>query len=305
MNKIKTKVSREANYIYHMLSVSKCGYDNEYGNKYSNLYNHNDLFALKKMENLITVSGGEHCGQLYWPLISIPASLDSEAAEYYKMVHKLFTDENNLYVKENYSSLYSSASKGFDTIDEYLKYKNEILSICDIMIHNYQKYCNEIWLESQKELEIYASDMQQIFDNSNICSRLESATGLTMNKTFIASFCNSLENGPEAIDISETQDIFGIARDYEMAKSFISHEYIIYLLREAILKNGLKFDITYWNYFESLAEYYNSYVVGNSNCFNKPNNIIDFYISENADGKYSAIELYKKAIERYTGEKLL
>jgi hypothetical protein len=286
-----------------MLSVSKCGYDNEYGNRYSKLYNHDDLSALKKNENLITVSGGEHCGQLYWSLISIPASLDSEAAEYYKMVHKLFTDENNLYVKENYSSLYSSVLKESDTIDEYLKYKNEILSICDIMINNYQKYCNEIWVESKKELEIYANDMQQIFDNSNICSRLETATGLTMNKCFIASFCNSLENGPEAIDISDTQDIFGIARTYEMAKSFISHEYIIYMFKEAFSKNGIAFDIKHWNYFESLAEYYNSYVVGNINSFNKPNNIIDFYITENTGGKYSAIELYKKAIERYTGEK--
>jgi hypothetical protein len=34
-NKIKAKISRETNYVYHMLPVAKCGYDNEYGNNYA------------------------------------------------------------------------------------------------------------------------------------------------------------------------------------------------------------------------------------------------------------------------------
>jgi hypothetical protein len=62
MSKIKAVVSKNANYIYHMLSVSKCGYDNPYGDKYLHLHREEDLQALKKWEKHITVRGGEHCG---------------------------------------------------------------------------------------------------------------------------------------------------------------------------------------------------------------------------------------------------
>ncbi len=33
MNKIVFAVNKDTNYVFHMLSVSKCGYDNAYGEK--------------------------------------------------------------------------------------------------------------------------------------------------------------------------------------------------------------------------------------------------------------------------------
>ena len=101
MNKIKTKVSKETNYIYHMLSVSKCGYDNEYGNKYLSLHSSEDLKILKDNKSLITVKGGEHCGELYHWLVSMPASLDVEAKQYYESLVHLFKTGN---VEENIKS---------------------------------------------------------------------------------------------------------------------------------------------------------------------------------------------------------
>ena len=55
MNKIKLIANRETNYVYHMLSVAKCGYDNDYGRKYRECYAENDLASsnkyLKKQQN--------------------------------------------------------------------------------------------------------------------------------------------------------------------------------------------------------------------------------------------------------------
>jgi hypothetical protein len=48
MNKIKMIADRETNYIYHMLSVAKCGYNNDYGAKYRSDYPEEDLVKLKK-----------------------------------------------------------------------------------------------------------------------------------------------------------------------------------------------------------------------------------------------------------------
>jgi hypothetical protein len=73
-----------------MLSVSRCGYDNEYGQKYLSIHSTNDLKILKDNEKFITVSGGEHCGELYWFFIAIPSSIDSEAVEYYNLLKDLF-----------------------------------------------------------------------------------------------------------------------------------------------------------------------------------------------------------------------
>ena len=65
MNKIKMIADRETNYIYHMLSVAKCGYNNDYGAKYRSDYPEEDLVKLKKHESLITCAGGSHWGELY------------------------------------------------------------------------------------------------------------------------------------------------------------------------------------------------------------------------------------------------
>lgn len=38
MSTIKALLSKNANYINHMLSVAKCGYDNAYGEKYKTCF---------------------------------------------------------------------------------------------------------------------------------------------------------------------------------------------------------------------------------------------------------------------------
>ena len=38
MNKIQMTASRETNFIYHMMSVARCGYDNEYGARWRKDY---------------------------------------------------------------------------------------------------------------------------------------------------------------------------------------------------------------------------------------------------------------------------
>ena len=53
-------------------------------------------------------------------------------------------------------------------------------------------------------------------------------------ETFHLSMVASVQHGPDAIDISETQDIFGISRSPEDSSLFIGHEFIIYLLKQAL-----------------------------------------------------------------------
>ena len=88
---IQAMLSKGANYVYHMLSVAKCGYDNAYGEKYRTDHDPCDLQVLKRRESHITVKGGEHCGELYGICISIPASLDEDILKaYYEALCHLF-----------------------------------------------------------------------------------------------------------------------------------------------------------------------------------------------------------------------
>ncbi len=80
MNKVRFVANKDTNYVFHMLSVAKCGYDNTYGSYYRNLYPAEDLAVIKENEPLLSVCGGEHCGFLYGTLVSeiiIPSLIQS------------------------------------------------------------------------------------------------------------------------------------------------------------------------------------------------------------------------------------
>lgn len=309
MNKIKMKVSREANFIYHMLSVAKCGYDNEYSREHLSKHIAGDLKVLKDNEKLITVFGGEHCGELYWLFVAIPASLDEEALEYYLSILNLFAigdvESNvctfrNLYATFLPDDLVKIKQTVTDTLNKYTHLKSQIVSMSDVMIRNYPIFCTEVWNESKLKLSAYADIVQQILDNNNISDKLEKITGISLMSDFIASLCNSIGGGAEAVDISANQDIFGIGRTPGQAKSFIAHEYAIYLLKQALSGSGTSAfsDMKNWKYTEALAEFYLSMTLGETGAFTKQQHIINFYKEEHSrNSSLTALALYRKAIE--------
>ena len=83
MNKILFSADPDINYVFHMLSVAKCGYDNAYGEKYRGRYDYADLKCIKDHEFHLTVRGGEHCGDWYGPMVCEPARSGLTAKQYY------------------------------------------------------------------------------------------------------------------------------------------------------------------------------------------------------------------------------
>lgn len=207
MNKIQFSINLSANYVYHMLSVAKCGYDNAHGERYRHLYPAEDLAVLKRYENLLTVSGGEYCGQLYWHMVCLPARGDVGIKEYYSS----FQPDSRL--------------EGF---------REEITAICTVMTRNYDKF-RSIWPEICREIAPYALSLADKFEASGFTDQAERLLGITLESpVFYAVMTNSMENGPEAIDIAPDQDVFSITRPLEDNFRFIAHEYIIYLLKAAL-----------------------------------------------------------------------
>ena len=307
INKIKTKVSRETNYVFHMLSVAKCGYDNEYGNRYASYHSAEDLKILKDNENFLTVKGGAHVGKLWGLLVAQPATLEIDVLLFYESLGDLFEkgnfEENVKKYKETYKHFLSENEEQLlpmvqGAYNAYLQYREAIIMICDVMRRNYSVYCDKIWEKSKGELVPYAKAIEALFNENNMSHTLEKLTNTTLKNDFTATFVNSISGGAEAIDISETLDVFGIGRNYEQNVKFISHEFIIYLLLQVFEDRELFFK--YWTYTEGLAEFYLSLVGIENSHFHEVKKVVEYYKKVYTENNcLSALELFMKAKEDF------
>jgi len=265
---------------------------------------------LKENERLISVKGGEYVGELYGLLFVTPASLEIEAALYYETLGNLFETgnfEDNIkkykeiykaFLSENEEELLPSVQELYKV---FLPHREAIVKICEIMKRNYPTYCNKIWEKSKEELIPYAKAVEDIFVEKKLSHTLEKLTNISLQNDFTATFVNSISGGAEAIDISETLDVFGIGRDYEDAVKFISHEFVIYLLIQAF--GGKETCIKYWTYTEGLAEFYLTLVGLESGYFSEVQDIIEYYkkiYQEN--NNLSALELFMNAKNEFEKE---
>lgn len=270
MNKIHFAIRPDANYVYHMLSVSKCGYDNAHGERYRHLYPAEDLAILKHHEKLLTVNGGEYCGALYWYLVCQPACGRVSIQEYY---HNFQPD----------SCLNA--------------YSAEIRDICTVMSRNYDRFFSSIWREICREIADYTLALAEMFDNSRFTEQAESLLEVSLETpVFYAVMTNSMENGPEAIDIAPDQDVFSITHSLESSFRFIAHEYIIYLLKSALRGTSAFQNFHTWEITEALADYYLIRILGNSGVFSRNNHWIAFYSKMESDATPLARYLAAEAL---------
>ena len=282
MNKIKFIANRETNYVFHMFSVSKCGYDNSYGDAYKYLYPQEDLAVLKNNEDLLTIRGGEHVGKLMWIIVS-GAMGNVPAKELYQDYVQKINDD--------------------DYPQEFSEYKELILQICNVMIKHYDYYVENIWDIEKQKIEKANLEFQKLFDESDFTEKAEKLLGCKLSQDFfIATMVSSIQGGPEAIvmgaDDDAKQDIFDIIKAPLDAFYFIGHEFIIFLLMQE-LKDVCDFDgLNDWKRFESLAEYYLIQILGNSRgFFDEMKDYIEFYENCNKEKNLTAVELYKKGAE--------
>ncbi len=235
MNKIKFAANKDTNYVFHMLSVARCGYDNAYGELYRSLYPQEELNILKRNEDLITVCGGEHCGCLYGLLIAEPACANVPIPEYYRTLIEMSNEIKTGNIPEGVS-------------EELLPYTDTVISISEVMLKYYDNYIENIWENEKEKIEHYIPELNKYFEESDFTEKAESLLKCDLKSDyFTATLVTSVAGGAEAIDISKAQDVFGIERDVLDAVYFIGHEFIIYLLFEALavkmllrtLKHGL------------------------------------------------------------------
>lgn len=263
----------DTNYVYHMLSVAGCGYDNAYGEKYRSRYDAADLSFLKQYENELTVCGGEHCGKLYHLCVTLPARAEIPCVRYYESL---------------------LAAKDEDIPPAMKQYKEAVFGICRIMIRYYVDYMKCIWPEESERISHYIEQLSVPFGKIDFTALAETAVGTVLSRdVFSVCLVSSVCGGAEAIDISDTQDVFGIDRSPEDALWFIGHEFIIYLLKQALHgENAFKDDWT-WPVTEGMAEYYLKKVLGSTRFFTAQQSYVRQCEALEAQGVATASGLYR------------
>ncbi|MDE6726962.1 MAG: hypothetical protein K2J80_03360 [Oscillospiraceae bacterium] len=277
MNKIQFSANKDTNYVFHMLSAAKCGYDNAYGNYYRDLYPAEDLAVIKENERLLTVCGGEHCGFLYGTLVSEPACAVTSAKEYYTRL--IQATQNN------------------EVPEMFKDYTDIVCRISNVMIKHYDYYIDNIWENEEKKIKAYIPEVLRLFEESNFTDKAEELLDCKLlSESFTATLVTSVENGAEAIDISSEQDVFGIERTPLDAFYFIGHEFIIYLLIDALKREDAFNRFETWNLTEGLAEYYVKKITGNTR-FADHRKYVELYEKCEGTSKKSAVELYRMGLQ--------
>ncbi len=279
--KIDFIANKDTNYVFHMLSVADCGYDNDYGKRYKHRYPEADLSILKEYENELTVCGGEHCGALYYLLVCRPACAEVSAKDYY----------NDLI----------GSVKIRELAERYQTYADGICKIAAVMVKHYDDFVNNIWHHEAEQIRAYIPAVSKLFEETRFAERAVEVVGHKPPQgTFSASFVTSIENGAEGIDISDAQDVFGIEREPLDALYFIGHEYIIYLLFSALKEEPAFRSFETWGITEGLAEFYLKKLLGDTRFFVRQQRYVAFY--ESCNHNLSAAELYRAALQEHVGE---
>lgn len=277
MNTLRFIANPDTNYVFHMLSVARVGYDNAYGARFRSDYPEEDLAVLKGYEELLTVCGGEHCGELYHMMVTLPACAEQSAKEYYV-------------------ALLDEAISG-PVPPEAEVYRPIVADICRVMIRHYDDYVARIWPGQEADIRRYIPQVEARFASSDFTARAVELVGCGLpGETFTATMVTSVENGAEAIDISKQLDVFGIVRNPVDAFYFIGHEFIIYLLKNALKDENAFRAFETWPITEGMAEYYLKRILGDTRFFTEQAKIVDFLEQQ---PELPAAELYRLACQEF------
>ena len=265
MGKIQCVYDKENNFFFHLMSVSKVGYDNVYGEKHRNSMSREDIATLKKYEKELTMKGGEYNGKLFW---------------------------TGMYAGNAQEALDKIGNGG--GFPGYEAYTDALTEIFGIFVKYHDDYCERIWPGEEIRLARTAKEWQKRFDEEGLDEKAEKLVGIRSENIFFASLISSIEHGVEAI-IYETEDgniydLFSIDRDYNSARALFLHEYIISLLGRRI-----PLSIEYYDRFEGLAEYYTEELIGKTYNFTEMDKYIEFYRMKMSEKPYTPEELFEMA----------
>ena len=282
---IEICVESTPNYLFHILSVAKIGYNNDYSEKYTNSLSASDKQTMKTSSRIVEIPSNYEYN-FSWLIIFLPGYMNIEGeefTEYYSELMYLFQSRDGSRFGKRYKKDLDNARKQFGDFWEY-SVLNQLQSatdddikgaaaVCSVIVRNYDSYISEIWTDQEEVLQAKADSLNAFLSDFSPFEIISEQTGEHFDEEkFMVTLCSSIEKGPDAMDLGYNKNLHYYNRDNESLRHFITHELIIrYIIpyRNKFYRNynninhSLLYEVT-----EMTAEFYTNIILEDSFSFN-------------------------------------
>lgn len=270
---IVATVEEFPNYIFHLLSVARIGYDNEYSIMYKDSISEVDKKYLKQNSQYLNFADG-FMGPLAKAFVFLPGYLNfkskKEASEYFTLLNEVIRTANYSKFEERYSNELDKINlfMPFDCryyLKSICRYEKIVFRIGEIFINNYTYYDKNIWPVEKKKLKVKALELNKKLKELNLISTWEQAVSIPFKTDkYQIILCTANQGGSDANSLGYDRNVFYYDNDLEYMLQFISHETGTHILIDkfnSIMKNNeYNFELVYKAY-ESLCKYYNERIM--------------------------------------------
>jgi hypothetical protein len=318
---IQAMVEKGVNYIFHLMAVSRVGFDSEYADLYKDSIIPQDLESIQKHRDLLSFGFGSG-GDLVPVIIFIPAYLNLESVQVFEEYFSLINEGID---KGEFGAIFKRYAFHFDKLkiwfsldlyDQYFhsleKYHSTILTLGEIICRNLPYYENGVWIKEKDEITVTASKINDYFAQINTIIKWEDLTHCEFKfDKFQVVLCSAIKNGPNADSLGYDRVVFFSGRPPDYTRQMISHEVGTHLLIDIMkdVNNLGKFEFkTVYGAYECLLKFYNRIILEDVNlAYNisefKEMEILDIYGEIfNDNPQITPKELLMRGIEAFINQ---
>ncbi|MFH1453092.1 MAG: hypothetical protein ABIH00_03815 [Armatimonadota bacterium] len=279
---VTVAIKKGPSYVFHVMAVSKLGFDSDYAVIYKDTVVDEDKYFLQKYDELLTFKDGK-CGDLVQIAVFFPAYINLETREdfkeYFSLLKKGFKVNDFTDFLTRYASFIEKLKvwpfKQNRIDNDYLKslskHRDIIYEMEDIYLRNYGVYYQRLWeVEKGKMFDVakIINDRLKHSKYENLIFKWEKTTGKKFKTDdYYIILSRAIKNGPSAISLGYDQNVLFYDFSYELMMKYISHEtgahILIDIFADMIKKGDYSFAEVY-NAYECLAAFYNSKILNTS-----------------------------------------
>lgn len=268
------RVEKCPNYIFHLMAVAKVGSISDYAETYKHSVVSDDLSYIQKHEELLSFKSGAR-GELVFIAIFFPSYISLPTAgaydEYYSLLDSGSQTSDFQPFLEKYGPFVRKLNAWFPIDEQSLnsikKHREIVASLGEIYLRNCAAYEKQVWNTEKIELDKVAMKVNDHFRDRDLIYNWEALTGakFKFDNCYVV-LCSAIKNGPNANSLGYGRTVFYHFTPFNYMTQVISHEIGTHILidvyKELSRLDQFESGVLYAAY-ESLAEFYNSIILGN------------------------------------------
>lgn len=314
--RVKAVVEIGVNYLYHLLAVARINFDSDYGEKYNDSVNPEDVAFLRDHEDRL--SYGKGSGELL-NILLLPASFGLQSRdvlqEYYDLLLRGCDRNDFTEFLARYAMPLDKFKQWVGSLDnaslkEYIPIRDDIARLREIVVGNYDRYTGDVWPQESPDIEDAAAVVTEAYAGYDRIGQWEEITGRTFKfDEYFILMCSAIKNGPNANSLGYDRVVFYSGTQMDKIVDFISHEIGTHIFMDDIkaIRDSGKFSWPeLYEGFECLAQFYNTLILGRDDLHYSVNFHVDEYLKIYGDlyrPNITVREMLEKGIERYRAVK--